>query len=85
MREASDAGATADQLCVGTTLNETLEADLELVSLYGGDDSTNGTSTLDPVTHSVSERPMGVFEYKNGSVSTLATFGMNGNGFTLAN
>jgi len=83
MREASAAGATNDQLCVGTTLDETLQADLEMVSVYGGDDTTNGTSSLDPVTHSVSERPMGVFEYANGSVTPLATFGMNGEGFAL--
>jgi branched-chain amino acid transport system substrate-binding protein len=84
MREAADAGATTDQLCVGDTLENALRADLTMVSLYGGDESTNGTSTQDPVTHSVKQRPMGVFTYENGDVTNLASFGIGGEGFTLA-
>ena len=40
-----------------------------VVSVYGGDASTVGTYTLDPKTHSVIKRGMGVFEYKGGKVT----------------
>jgi len=83
MREASASGATNDQLCVGDTLESALQADLTMVSLYGGDASTNGTSTQDAETRSVKERPMGVFTYENGTVTNLATFGIGGVDFAL--
>ena len=46
--------------------------------MYGGDDSTIGTYTLDPKTHSVIKREMGVFEYKAGKVTPKAFFGIGG-------
>ena len=66
-------------MCVGETLNTTLEANLDsLVSLYGGDTATNGVSALDPKTHSVLRRPMGIFNYINGKVTPLAYFNIDG-------
>ena len=49
-----------------------------LASVYGGDDSAVGTFSMDPVTHSVSRRQMGVFEYKSGKVKPLALFNIKG-------
>ena len=40
--------------------------------------STVGTYTLDPTTHSVIKREMGVFEYKGGKVTPKAFFGIGG-------
>ena len=51
---------------------------LTVVSVYGGDDTTIGTYTLDPTTHSVTKREMGVFEYKGGKVTPKAFFGIGG-------
>ena len=57
---------------------------LTFVSVYGGDASTVGTYTLDPKTHSVFKREMGVFEYKDGKVTPLAFFGIGGEGYKKA-
>ena len=46
--------------------------------------STVGTYTLDPTTHSVIKREMGVFEYKGGKVTPKAFFGIGGDGYRLA-
>ena len=51
------------------------------MSVYGGDDNTVGTYTLDPKTHSVVKRGMGVFEYKDGKVTPKAFFGIGGDDF----
>ena len=40
--------------------------------------ATVGTYTLDPTTHSVIKREMGVFEYKGGEVTPKAFFGIGG-------
>ena len=53
-------------------------------SVYGGDANTVGTYTLDPTTHSVIKRAMGVFEYKGGKVTPKAFFGIGGADFKLA-
>ncbi len=68
----------------GEQLDASLRDNLTVVSVYGGDASTVGTYTLDPTTHSVVKRGMGVFEYKAGKVTTKATFGINGEGFKIA-
>ncbi len=52
--------------------------------MIGGDESTVGTYTLDETTHSVKKRDMGVFEYKDGTVTPKAFFGIDGDGFRLA-
>ena len=68
----------------GDTLDKALQSNLTVVSVYGGDDKTVGTYTLDPTTHSVTKRQMGVFEYKGGNVTAKAFFGIGGDGYTTA-
>ncbi len=67
----------------GDQLDAALRDNLTVVSVYAGDATTVGTFTLDPTTHSVVKRGMGVFEYKAGKVTTKATFGINGEGFKI--
>ena len=62
----------------GDALDKALQSNLTVVSVYGGDDKTIGTYTLDPTTHSVVKRQMGVFQYKGGKVTPLAFFGIGG-------
>ena len=62
----------------GDALDKALQENLTVVSVYGGDDSTLGTFTLDATTHSVIKREMGVFEYKGGTVTPKAFFGIGG-------
>lgn len=61
----------------GDVLDKALQSNLTVVSVYGGDASTVGTYTLDPVTHTVTKRGMGIFEYKGGKVTPKAFFGLN--------
>jgi branched-chain amino acid transport system substrate-binding protein len=68
----------------GDALDKALQTDLTVVSVYGGDDTTVGTYTLDPTTHSVTKREMGVFEYKGGKVTPKAFFGIGGDGYAKA-
>ncbi len=68
----------------GDALDKALQTNLTIVSVYGGDDTTVGTFTLDPTTHSVIKRQMGVFTYKGGTVTPLAFFGIGGEGYTKA-
>lgn len=62
----------------GAVLDAALQEDLTVPSVYGGDASTVGSYTLDPKTHSVKARGMGVFEYKGGKVTPKAFFGIDG-------
>ena len=68
----------------GAQLDAALQENLTVVSVYGGDDSTVGTYTLDPTTHSVIKRPMGVFQYKDSSVTPLAYYDIDGADFKMA-
>jgi hypothetical protein len=68
----------------GDALDKALRENLTVVSVYGGDDSTVGTYTLDETTHSVTKRDMGVFEYKGGNVTAKAFFGIDGVDFKMA-
>jgi branched-chain amino acid transport system substrate-binding protein len=68
----------------GEALNAALESDLTVVSVYGGDEDTVGSYTLDPETHSVLKREMGVFEYKGGEVTAKVFFGIGGEGYRKA-
>jgi branched-chain amino acid transport system substrate-binding protein len=68
----------------GDALDKALQTDLTVVSVYGGDDTTVGSFTLDPTTHSVIKREMGVFDYKGGKVTARAFFGIGGDGYTKA-
>lgn len=67
----------------GAELKAALEADPVFPSVYGGDEQTVGTLELDPKTHGVASRPMGVYEYKGGEVTPLATFNVGGSDFEL--
>lgn len=64
-------------------LKAALEADPVFASVYGGSDAEVGTLEIDVETHGVSSRPMGVYEYKDGEVTTLATFDIGAAGFEL--
>ena len=68
----------------GEELDAAFQEDLSAASVYGGDESTVGRYEIDPVTHSVIRRPMGVFERKDGVVTPLAYFDINGDEFRLA-
>ena len=68
----------------GDQLDKALQENLTVVSVYGGDASTVGTYTLDPKTHSVSKREMGVFQYKDGKVTPFAFFGIDAAGYRKA-
>jgi len=68
----------------GEELEKALESDLTVPSVYGGDEDTIGTYTLDAKTHSVIKREMGVFEYKGGKVTAKAFFGIGGEGYRKA-
>ena len=68
----------------GDALDKALQENLTVVSVYGGDDTTIGTFTLDPTTHSVIKRQMGVFEYKGGKVTPKAFFGIGGSDYQKA-
>jgi branched-chain amino acid transport system substrate-binding protein len=65
----------------GIDLQNALKDNTTLPSVYGGDDSTLGTFTLDPSTHSPIKRPMGVFHYQDKKLTTLATFDIGGVGY----
>jgi branched-chain amino acid transport system substrate-binding protein len=78
-RVVADGGDPNDS----AALKAALEATPVFASVYGGDDSAPGTLEIDLATHGVSSRPMGVYEYKDGSVSTLATFDIAAAGFQL--
>jgi branched-chain amino acid transport system substrate-binding protein len=68
----------------GEALDKALQTNLTIVSVYGGDDNTIGSFTLDPVSHSVTKRDMGVFEYKAGKVTAKAFFGIGGEDYQKA-
>jgi ABC-type branched-subunit amino acid transport system substrate-binding protein len=62
----------------GVDLQNALKDKPTLASVYGGDDTAVGTFSMDPTTHSVTRRQMGVFQYKGGKVKTLALFNIGG-------
>jgi ABC-type branched-subunit amino acid transport system substrate-binding protein len=68
----------------GSQLDQALQDNLTVVSVYGGDANTVGTYTLDPKTHSVLKRGMGVFEYKGGKVTAKAFFDIGGENYKTA-
>jgi ABC-type branched-subunit amino acid transport system substrate-binding protein len=68
----------------GADLDAALQAEPTLFSVYGGDESTVGTKTMDLENHSVTQRPMGLFRYENGEVTPLAYFDLNGEDFQMA-
>ena len=68
----------------GEALQKALETNFTLPSVYGGDETHLGTFELDPTTHSVIKREMGVFEYKDGSVTPKAFFNIGGADYRTA-
>ncbi len=68
----------------GTQLDKALQDNLTVVSVYGDDPNAPGTYTLDPTTHSVKKREMGVFQYKGGKVTPMAFFGIDADGYHKA-
>lgn len=68
----------------GVALDAALRENLTVVSVYGGDETTAGTYTLDETTQSVLKRQMGVFEYKGGTVTPKAFFDIEGADYTSA-
>jgi branched-chain amino acid transport system substrate-binding protein len=67
----------------GAALDAGLQENLTVVSVYGGSETEVGTYTLDPTTHSVVKRPMGVFQYKDETVTPLAYYDIGGEGFKM--
>lgn len=65
----------------GSALKAAFEARPVFKSLYGGRAGRAGLIRFDRKTHSVAGRPLGLFRYRNGRVSTLATFGLRGYGY----
>ena len=84
MDRAKSAGVADDKVCLGDSLEAQMEANPTLASVYGGDATTVGESSHDLKTHSVNKRPMGIFTYKSGTVTPLAYFGIDGEGYTKA-
>ncbi|MGI8793505.1 MAG: ABC transporter substrate-binding protein [Acidimicrobiales bacterium] len=68
----------------GAELDAALQDDPTFASVYGDDDESPGTFTFDLETHSVEQRPMGVFEYKDGEITPLAYFDLDAEDFRLA-
>jgi branched-chain amino acid transport system substrate-binding protein len=73
-----------DAKITGEALDKALQTDLTVISVYGGDEQTPGSYTLDPKTHSVIKREMGVFEYKAGKITPLAFFNIGGADYRAA-
>jgi branched-chain amino acid transport system substrate-binding protein len=78
-RVVADGGDLSD----GAAFRAALESDPEFASVYGGSDDEAGTLVLDLETHGVATRPMGVYEYKNGKVTPLATFDIGAENFSI--
>lgn len=68
----------------GSALNDALQTSTTFKSVYGGDATTVGTTTLDTTTHSVKQRPLGVFSLSGGKAAGLAYFDLNAANFKLA-
>lgn len=68
----------------GAQLQAALQADPTFKSVYGGNSTQAGTIKFDLKTHSVAQRPMGLFQYdaSSGKSTTLAHFDINGAGYT---
>ena len=67
----------------GAQLEQALESDPSFKSVYGGDSNTVGTLALDPQSHSVSKRALGLFSVQNGKPTPLAFFDLNAQNFRI--
>lgn len=68
----------------GEELDAAFQEDLTAASVYGGDATTVGKYQIDPVSHTVIRRPMGIFQQKDGKVTPLAYFDINGEDYREA-
>ncbi len=70
----------------GEDLLKAFESNLTFASVYGGTpEDLSGEESIDADSHSLETREMGVFVYKNGEISRLATYGIGGTDFSLTN
>lgn len=67
----------------GEALQNALIANPRFKSVYGGSATELGTIALDTTTHSVKERPLGVYESNGGKPKEVASFDLGGTHFQL--
>lgn len=67
----------------GSDLQKALEADPTFPTVYGTDPAHAPTLSLDPATHSVAKREMGVYEWSGGDMQPRAYFGIGASDFKL--
>jgi branched-chain amino acid transport system substrate-binding protein len=67
----------------GEELQNALIADPKFKSVYGGSATELGTIALDTTSHSVKERPLGVYKSNGGKPIPVATFDLGGAHFQL--
>ncbi len=68
----------------GEELDAAFQEDLTAASVYGGDATTVGKYEIDPTSHTVIRRPMGIFQQKDGKVTPLAYYDINGEDYREA-
>ena len=67
----------------GEELQNALRADPKFKSVYGGSATELGVIALDTTSHSVKQRPLGVYESNGGKPIPVATFDLGGANFQL--
>jgi branched-chain amino acid transport system substrate-binding protein len=67
----------------GDDLNKALLDDPNFPSIYGGSGSTPGSTGIDPSTHTVKKRPMGIFTTKDQKTTMVASFDIGGANYKL--
>ena len=75
--------AKAGNIDSGEQLQAELIANHSFKSLYGGDGAELDDIMLDTTTHTVIERPLGIYKADSGEPVPLATFDMGGANFKL--
>ena len=76
--------AKAGNINSGDELQNELIANHAIKSIYGGDDTDLDDIMLDTTTHTVIERPLGVYKVKDGIPRQVASFDLGGANFKLA-
>jgi len=69
----------------GDALQKELIANHAIKSIYGGDDTGLDDIMLDTTTHTVIERPLGVYKIEAGVPHQVASFDLGGANFKLVN
>jgi branched-chain amino acid transport system substrate-binding protein len=72
-------------LASGDDFQTALTKNPKFKSVYGGDKTTVGEIALDPKTHSVASRPIGVWQVQNGSPVPIASFNVGGRDYKTLN